>query len=181
MSEERQLVSALRCRQPGAFDEVYRRYAERIWRFLQRLTGGSSATEDLFQETWIAAARNVHRLREDTVLPAWLYTIARNRYRNALRLWESNSRRLAEFRSAPHPGPAAPDQAADARMRAQRANSAFARLPEAHREVLLLCLVEELDTTQVAGVLGVSRDVVRTRLSRARAELARQIEWQKEE
>ena len=113
------------------------------------------------------------------MLAAWFYTIVRNRYRNALRLWESDSRRLAEFRLAPHPEPAAPDQAADARMRAQRANSTFARLPNAYREVLLLCLVEGLDTTQVAEVLGVSQDVVRTRLSRARAELARQMEREK--
>jgi RNA polymerase sigma-70 factor (ECF subfamily) len=64
-------------------------------------------------------------------------------------------------------------------MQAQRANAAFTRLPEAHREVLLLCLIEGLETEQVATVLGVSQEVVRTRLSRARAALAREMERHK--
>ena len=54
--------------------------------------------------------------------------------------------------------------------------SAVAGLPEAHREVLLLSIVEGLPTGEVAKVLGLREDAVRKRLSRARAELARLLD-----
>ena len=64
---DRDLVLLLRRRHPGAFDEIFRRYKDRIWRFLVRLTGSEPAAEDLFQDTWLAAARNAHLLREEAV------------------------------------------------------------------------------------------------------------------
>ena len=74
----------------------------------------------------------------------------------------------------PRPG-VGPDEAADARVRAERTAREFARLPAAHREVLLLCLLEGLETREVAGVLGIREQAVRKRLSRARQELARRL------
>ena len=69
--------------------------------------------------------------------------------------------------------PAAPEVDVDARADAARVAAAFPRLTEAHREVLLLCLVEGLDSETAARVLGLRPEAVRKRLSRARAELAR--------
>ena len=42
--------------------------------------------EDLFQDTWLAAARHAHRLHEGSQLLPWLYTIARNKHHNAFRM-----------------------------------------------------------------------------------------------
>ena len=53
---------------------------------------------------------------------------------------------------------------------------AFARLAPAHREVLLLAVVEGMETAQVGAVLGLKPDAVRQRISRARAELAAHLE-----
>ncbi|MET0595343.1 MAG: sigma-70 family RNA polymerase sigma factor, partial [Polyangiaceae bacterium] len=83
--QEGALVARLRQGQGGAFDEVYVQYRESVWRFLVRLSGRRDLAEDLFQETWLAAAKNAHRLREDSQLLPWLYTIARNKHRNAIR------------------------------------------------------------------------------------------------
>ena len=168
---DQDLVLLMRRRQPGAFAEVYRRHHERIWRFLQRLTGHRALGEDLFQDTWLAAARNAHRLREDSQLLPWLYTIARNKHRNSLRFAAMEQRRREQ---AGPPDPAgAPELDVDARASAARVVAAFPRLTEAHREVLLLCLVEGLDSEAAARVLDVRPEAVRKRLSRARAELAR--------
>lgn len=174
--DERALVLALRRRDPGAFDEVYRRHHARIWTFLARLTGDRTEAEDLFQETWLAVARNAHRLDEDSELLPWLYTIARNKHRSARRFLVFDLRRKERFALEPAEIPLMPDDHANARARAASVAEAFHALGDGHREILLLCLVEGLDTRQVAAVLALREDAVRKRLSRARAELAARLE-----
>ena len=170
------LVSRLRQQQPGAFEEVFLRYREPIWRFLHRLCGRQDVAEDLFQDTWIAAARNAHRLREDSQLLPWLYTIARNKHRNAVRFRLLDRKLRERVREEPASPAPEPDVEMEARRRVAGVELAFKSLPEAYREVLLLVLVEGLSTEAVAGVLGLREDAVRKRLSRARAELARLLE-----
>jgi len=169
---DRDLVLALRRRDPGAFDELYRTYGERIWQLLVRLSGSAEKAEDLFQETWLSAARHAHALREDTAPLAWLCTIARNKFKNSLRARAFEIKKRESFAWVQPPA-TRPDDAADARLRSERVASAFFRLPEAHREVLLLCALEGLDSAHVARVLGTTEEAVRKRLSRARAELNR--------
>lgn len=170
---ERALVAALRRRDPGAFDALYRRHHRRIWVFLARLTGDRGEAEDLFQETWLAAARHAHRLDEQSELLPWLFTIARNKHRSARRFLIFDLRRRERFALEPALAPALPpDELAHLRARAAEVADAFDALGDAHREVLLLCLVEGLETRQVAEVLGLREDAVRKRLSRARAELS---------
>ncbi len=170
--EDRDLVLALRRRDAGAFDELYRLHHARIWSFLARLTGDRVEAEDLFQETWLAAARHAHRLEEQSELLPWLYTIARNKHRSSRRFLLFDLRRKERFALEPSRGPLAPDEQVAARAEAAKVASAFEALADAHREVLLLSLVEGLETRQVAAVLGLREDAVRKRLSRARAELA---------
>jgi RNA polymerase sigma factor (sigma-70 family) len=165
------LVLALRARKPGAFDRLYHQYHERIWRFLARLAGAGA--EDLFQETWLTAARHVHCLREDTTLLPWLFTIARNKHRNALRTWVRQVRQRQALQAAETDPQSLPEEVVHAHRQAEQTFSAFARLPTGYREVLLLCVVEEMDATRAAQVLGCSPDAIRKRLSRARQELAR--------
>lgn len=169
VEDDRELVTDLRARKPGAFDRLYHRYHERIWRFLARLAGPGA--EDLFQETWLAAARHVHRLRAETTLLPWLFTIARNKHRNASRSWARQRRQSALV--VDEGQQLVPDEAAHARREAEQTLAAFTRLPDAYREVLLLCVMEELDVLDIGLVLGCSADAVRKRLSRARQELAR--------
>lgn len=173
--DERDIVGALRRREPGAFDELYRRYHARVWAFLVRLSGDRVEAEDLFQETWLAVARHVHRLEPTSDILPWLYTIARNKHRSARRFLLFDLRRKERFAREPVALPA-PDEQAAARVRAAEVASAFDDLADAHREVLLLCVVEGLETRQVATVLGLREDAVRKRLSRARAELAACLE-----
>ncbi len=175
------LVARLRERRGGAFDEMYQRYREPIWRFLDRLCGPEDMAEDLFQDTWLAAARNAHRLREGSQVLHWLYTIARNKHRNAVRFRLFDRTRQNEARAEPVPAPPEPDAEVDARRRAARAELAFRTLPEAYREVLLLVSVEGLSTEAVSAVLGLREVAVRKRLSRARAEFAKRLDPFKEE
>ena len=178
---ESELVARLRRRQAGAFELLYARHREAIWRFLRRLASDDQLAADLFQETWLAAARHAHRLAEDSRPLPWLYTIARNKQRNALRLRLFDERREAASAAEPLPPATTPDREAELRARARAVTLAFDQLAEAHREVLLLCVVEGLDAPAAATVLDIREDAVRKRLSRARAELLRLTGFDTEE
>lgn len=175
-AEDAELVARLRRREPGAFDDAYARYHPRIFRFLLRLAGRRSVAEDLFQDTWLAAARNAGDLTEETDLGAWLFTIARNRFRSHRRWAFLDFAQRERIGHEPPEHAPAPDRLAEARAEAAAVTEAFARIAPAHREVLLLSVVEGMETAQVGLVLGLKPDAVRQRLSRARAELAAHLE-----
>lgn len=166
------LVAGLRAGRAAAFDELYRRHHERIWAFLARLTGDRAEAEDLYQETWLAAARHAHELPADSALLPWLYTVARNKHRSSRRARRYDGERKQRFGSEPTAPTAAPDELAAVHAESAALARGFAALSAEHREVLLLCLVEGLATSEVGQVLGLNDAAVRKRLSRARAELA---------
>jgi RNA polymerase sigma-70 factor (ECF subfamily) len=173
---DRALVEGLRARKGDAFDALYRCHRHRIWAFLARLTGSKDEAEELFQDTWLAVAGHAHALPEDSALLPWLYTIARNKHRNARRARLFDFRRRQRAATEPVPAVARPDELAATRARAAELAAAFARLSAPQREIVLLCLVEALDTSEVGAILGLRDDAVRKRLSRARADLAQLLE-----
>src|SRR3569623_1363273 len=161
------LVERLRRGERAAFRDLYARFAEPTFAFLLRLAGRRDAAEDLHQEIWLSIARHAARLAPDTDLAAWVFTVARNRFR-------SSRRRLQPV--------TADESALDQRVAAtpddpgcHALERALAALPEAPREVLLLVAIEGLDPARVAAVLDLRPDAARQRLARARAALAELI------
>jgi RNA polymerase sigma factor (sigma-70 family) len=167
------LVAALRRGDEAAFEAAYARFRRPLFSFLRRATCRADVAEDLFQETWMALARAAPRLREDTDLAAWLFTVARNAFRAHLRWARLDlSRWLSlsdDVGAAPASGPEALTEQAHLLAAIEQA---LPRLSPAHREVLLLVGVEELDQEHVAEVLGISYPALRQRLARARAALS---------
>src|SRR5262249_34958260 len=112
-------------------------------------------------------ATHAARLDPETDLPAWIFTIARNRFRS--------TRRRADAAEAPR-DPAVLERVAGAPPADDPAcrdlERALASLPELHPEVLLLVGVGGLDARRAGGVLEISHDAARQRLGRARAALA---------
>jgi RNA polymerase sigma-70 factor, ECF subfamily len=170
MRSEQDIVCSLIAGESCAFDEMYGLYADKIWRFLMRLTQNKALAEDLFQETWLAAASHAHLLREDSSLVRWLYTIARNAYRMSWRDASADLTKCMQLHFSSDE-PRSQDDAFAARIELKRANAAMVRLPEAFREVLVLCGLEELSSEDAAAILEISPEAIRKRLSRARAEL----------
>ncbi len=170
------LVDGLRRRDPRAFDAVYARFHPRLWSFLVRLAGRRDVAEDLVQDTWLLVAKHAGRLEDGTDLAAWLFTVARNRYRSWRRWAVLDFTRIDLLSREPSGAAAAPEGAAAARAEIAALEDAIRRISPAHREVLLLAAVDGLETAQVAEVLGLREEAVRKRLSRARAELADRLE-----
>ena len=166
---EREWLDGLRRGEAEAFDAVYAAYGKRIYAFLFRLAGRRDLAEDLFQDTWMKLAKSATTLRDDTDLGAWLYTVARNGYRSHRRwvLIDLDRKRQIEKQDSPsHEGQA------DARRELIALERAIADLPDAEREVLLLVTIDGIEQERAAQILGIRYDLLRQKLSRARAKLS---------
>jgi RNA polymerase sigma-70 factor (ECF subfamily) len=175
---ELSLVEGLRNGDPGAFDAAYEAYRARVFGFLVRLSRSRTVAEDLLDETWLRLVSAAARLRADTRLLPWLFTVARNLYWTyrrssaleetldpcTLALWPSLDGRAWPFEVAAH------------HELQRRLDRALARLSPRHREVLLLVGVEGLTPSEAAIVCGLTPEALRQLLTRARAAPARAID-----
>ncbi|MGX1885500.1 RNA polymerase sigma factor [Streptomyces sp. NPDC055287] len=159
-----------------AFAGLYDQYARAVYNHALRLTGDWSEAEEVMSETFLAAWRTREAVEPDGgSLRPWLLGIATHKARNANR---GLRRRLAFLGRHPAPPPVGDfaDEAAgriDDRRRLASVHTALGQLRRADREVFTLCVSSGLDYRQAAEALGVPVGTVRSRLSRARARLAR--------
>ena len=172
------LVSRLRAGDVEAFDVVYDQFNARLFSFLARLSRRRDVAEDLLEETWLRLVSQARRLRPDTRLAPWLFTVARNLYASYCRsrlVEDSHAAGLIGLWPFPSPHPT-PFESTAANETEQRLEAALAALPVRYREALLLVAVEGLRPAEAADVCGVSSETMRQRLSRARALLARRLD-----
>jgi len=173
---ERALVSRLRAGDADAFDAVYAEYNTRLFAFLARLSRNRATAEDLLEETWLRLVSHGERLREDSQLGAWLFTVARNLYVSYCR-----SRMLEDVHAPdliglwPSGCPSSPFEETAGHELGVRLEAALAELPLQYREALLLVAIEGLTPSEAAQVCGVSGEAMRQRVSRGRAMLAERL------
>jgi RNA polymerase sigma-70 factor (ECF subfamily) len=172
------LVSRLRQGDTAAFDDVYAEFNARLFSFLARLSRRRDVAEDLLEETWLRLVSQSGRLSPETRLGPWLFTVARNlhsSYRRSRVMEESHSAGFVGLWPAGQPQPS-PFERTAASETDRRLEAALAALPAASREVLLLVGVEGMRPSEAAAVCGITPEAVRQRLSRARAQLARDLD-----
>jgi len=172
------LRARIRAGDPVAFRELFDGQVRSVYNHGYRLTGDWSAAEDVVSLTFLEAWRLRERLDTDEErgsMRSWLLGIATNVARNvrrAARRHDQALRRLPKADDVPDPAVAIADRVDD-RERVAAVFAAMARLRRAEREVLALCVWSELDYKEAAAALGIPVGTVRSRLSRARAKLAK--------
>lgn len=140
------------------------------------LTRNHAEAEDLVQETYLRAMQAVGRLRPDSNMKAWLFTILRNTWFNQLRKWR-NGPQMIEIEVGDGPAMDVAEPSKDpydlyvSNMEAEQVRAAIQELPPDFREIILLREYEELSYQEIAGVLGCPVGTVMSRLGRARAKL----------
>ncbi len=155
------------------FDEVVRWHGARLLRFLVRYTGEPHAAEDLAQETFVRAYRNLDRFDETRRFGPWLFTMAANLGRDFLRARARRGESADRLDSVAEPADASPDPAAALRNREriEALEHALLRLPATLREPLLLHYELDWPVAAVASHLRLDEGAVKTRLHRARRQL----------
>ena len=146
-----------------------------LYNFAHWLTGDRSEAEDLVQETYAKALKGFRSFEAGTNLRAWMYRILRNNFlssRTGLAAMATSSiedegpeieLRMAHVET--------PEVLVMRREGQSQVLKALAGLPVEHREILLLCEVEEMSYREMAQVLAVPVGTVMSRLARARQRL----------
>lgn len=159
---------------PEAFSVLVERHFTEIFGYLSRRVGSDSA-DDLGAATFEAAFRGRRTYSTDrgSVL-AWLYGIATNQVRHHRRAEVRRLKAMARLEPADGAGIDNTEGVAasvDAAILLTQVAAALARIGRTHRDVLLLVAVQGMSHDDAAAALGISGGTLRSRLSRARAEL----------
>jgi len=174
-SADRELLGRVASKDPPAFAEIVSLYRDRVARLAYRLLGWDEQVEDVVQDVFLAAFRNLKGFRGQGSLWSWLAAITVNRCRSLRRRRLLRLKFLSRLRrqaSSATPGPT--DSTTD-RETLSEVRSAVRALPARLREVTVLRYLEEMPIDEIARVVRISRNAVDGRLHRARARLRERL------
>jgi len=181
MSDER-LLSAARTGDRQALEALLERHQGQVYRFGMKMCRDPEDAKDVLQDTLLAMARGVRDFRGASSISTWLYTIARSfclKKRRRSKFAPEPERSLdtdlaAEAKHLPDPG-RDPAEVLSGRQVEAALEQAIAALEPMYREVLLLRDAEGLTATEVAEILGVTPQAVKSRLHRARLSVRERV------
>lgn len=178
------LLKAVRAGSETATEELLMRAQEIAYRFSRLICGaGAADAEDAMQEALMNVYRRAGDIREPKAFRAWLYRTVKNACLIGRRRRVHEPGRLLSLEElmpggelpVSDPGRSPEQLAVDARTRT-RLRRALASLPPSFRMIVFLRDIEGLSTREVAQVVGISEDNVKTRLHRARLQLRKSLE-----
>jgi RNA polymerase sigma-70 factor (ECF subfamily) len=177
---DEQVVARVLAGQTALFEILMRRHNERLYRAARAILKDESEAEDVMQQAYVNAYSHLRQFDGRSKFATWLTRIAihealaRARRRGRYISMDLDADSPVTFLHPPAPTPD-PERQAFARELGGIMESAIDRLPDGLREVFVLRQVEGMNTADVAAVLSVSDAVVKTRLSRARGALRRDL------
>jgi RNA polymerase sigma-70 factor (ECF subfamily) len=168
---------------PESVEEAVGLLQNMVFSFSMRVCGHREDAEDTMQDVLFSSLNHLAKLKEPEELAAWLYTVTRNRCRRMRRGPAVDTRRITLEELIPDhdelqrllPAPENPENDV---LRAEQQNhlhEAVLSLPPTLRLVLVLHDMEELESEEVARILGLQTGTVRVRLHRARLALRKEM------
>jgi RNA polymerase sigma-70 factor (ECF subfamily) len=170
-TEEAQIASGLRRRDPDLLDALIEQYQHRLLRYLLHLTGNHAVAEDLFQEVWMRVLEKGHLYDGRNRFVTWLMSIAHNvaidhlRKRNPASLDEMQDPEDGAPFEPPATGPS-PFEQVSAQQQQERFDQALERVPPLFREVLVLRFQEQMKLVEIAKLIHIPLATVKTRIYR---------------
>jgi RNA polymerase sigma-70 factor (ECF subfamily) len=154
----------------SSFEELVSRYSSRLFYFLRHRFKTDQDTEDLVQETFLKAFRNIDRFSPERKFSTWLYTIA---IRQAISRFRSEKKRSTSL--DPSPSPPDPQDIVIQKQESQNIWNMASKLGERQYEALWLHYGEDMPIKEMAKILDKKPITVRVLLHRARLNLAKRI------
>jgi RNA polymerase sigma-70 factor, ECF subfamily len=157
-----------------AMQVLFARHHTRVYRFLLRLVRDSALAEDLTSEVFLTAWRQAHRFEARSAVTTWLLAIARYKALAELRRRpEASSDEANVDTSDPADNPEA---AFEIKHRGEILRRCLTRLSREHREIIDLVYYHEKSVQEVAEIVGIPGNTVKTRMFYARRKLSELLE-----
>ena len=186
---EEQLVERLKRRDEAAFNELVRAYEKRVFRLVLRMLGDRAEAEDVAQDVFITVFKSIDSFRGESKLSTWMFRVATNHCKNRIKYLDRRARgkkgeldELSEhdaLESASMSSSAMvarPDQQAEANQIEGIVRAAIAELDEDQRALVVLRDVENLSYEEIQQITGLPEGTVKSRLHRARLQLAKAVQ-----
>ena len=187
VDRDRQLVEALRRREPAAAECLVAKYGDRAYRLATGIAGNSQDAEEVVQDAFWTVVRKIDTFRGESAFGSWFYRIVANAAYQRLRRWPGRRSEIPLDEVLPlfhengqHAAPIAdwspsvddPSRQTELRM---ALTAALAELPLHYRAALILHDVEGLSNVAVAETLGLGVPNVKSRVHRARLFLRKRL------
>ena len=164
-----------------AFEELVKKYLKPIYNFLYRLTNDQAAAEDLAQDTFLKAWKNIRRFDQDRSFKTWIFTIAKNTvfdyFKKKKELpfstltdeeGESWLENIADENILP-------DEILERKDIAEELNNFLQKLPPYYCTILLLHYKEDFSLHEIAEILGEPYNTIKSRHQRGLLSLKKAI------
>lgn len=173
MNEQRAIQLCVKHRDPAGFEFLVEKYRREALFHAFALLGNQEDALDACQDSFARAFTAIPRLRELPQFYPWFYCILRNRCLNLLARRQTSDRYRSTEQLDPALGrnDATPRDLLERSEERQRLQRALASLKPEHREIIVLKYVQEKRYEEIAGLLGIPRGTVMSRLYHARLAL----------
>jgi len=170
--EDRELVERFARGESHAFDTIVERYQQRVYAIALRMTGNVEDARDAMQDVFVSALRALRSFRGDAQLSTWIHRVAVNASLDVIRKRKRHVAQPLEEAGDRPSDDVGPEDAAARASRAVEVQRALLGVREEYRAVLVLHDLQDLDYAETAAALDIPVGTVKSRLHRARVEMA---------
>ena len=181
---DRDLVARCKKGQPAAFDELVRRYQDRVYNLSYRMLREREVAEEIAQDVFVSVYQHIEGFQGNSKFSTWLFRVVANHCHNKSKYLRRRKHKMQDSIDAPiesedgdmrrelpdEPG-RSPEELAVRRKMNEAIQEAIGHLDEDHRVIVLLRDVEDMSYEEIGEVLGLPEGTVKSRLHRARNEL----------
>lgn len=178
-----QLIQLAQEGEERAFKALYRRYCRLVYTLAYQMVGNHSDADEVVQETFIRAFKNINRLRNSSSFTSWLYQITINlsidfrkaRTRRKIMPIDDNVENFSYFELATSKRVKNPSQVLENKELLDQITAAIDDLPTQQKAVIILHEIEGLSKKMISEILHCSLVTVRTNLHHARKKLRKTL------
>jgi RNA polymerase sigma-70 factor (ECF subfamily) len=171
-AEERALLKAVAAGDARALEQLFARTQTRVFRFLARIMKNQAKAEELLNEVFLSVWQNAHRYEGRSEPLTWMLSIAHNKAVSAMRkkteilgIDEEVAQNLVAEDDSP-------DTVVQKHDKSAKIRACIAELSTDHRTILDLVYYQEQSVAEVAAILGIPENTVKTRMFYARKKLS---------
>jgi len=180
-----ELIKRFKMGDENVFEELVKRYQQRVYNTTYRMLGSPEDASDMAQETFLRVYHNLPKFRENSSFSTWLFKIATNICRDYLRKEKRDFTRMSyeENFTERHnssildiPGENESPEEISVRLEIQKeVQKLINNLPYEYKEVIILREFQGFSYEEMANILEISIGTVKSRLSRARENLRQDL------
>ncbi|MGI9199466.1 MAG: RNA polymerase sigma factor [Woeseiaceae bacterium] len=162
--EDSALMLRYRDGDAAAFEILYRRHNDALYRYLLRLCRHPQNADDIFQEVWGKIIKAADRYRPTAKFTTYLYRVAHNCFIDYLRRNKRHTH-VGDYDADSQPNPGeSPETAVERSLARERLDIALQNLPDEQRDAFLLHEEAGLNLDEIASVTGANRETAKSRL-----------------